>query len=127
MRGRRILVIEDDYLLAQVLIDFLEEAGAEIVGPIGWVEEALAAIDNGEINVDAAVLDVNLHGAKSYPIADALAERSVPFVFATGYGSDALDASYLDHPRCEKPFDQSMLVALLNDILSKKCTAGMRT
>lgn len=127
LRGRRILVVEDDYLLGQVLIDFLEEAGAEIVGPIGWVEEALAAIENGARDIDAAVLDINLHGAKSYPIADALAERSVPFVFATGYGLDAVDASYLHRPRCEKPFDQSVLVALLSDILSKQHAAGMRS
>ena len=111
--GRRILVIEDDYLVAMTLTDLLEDAGASVLGPIGKVDEALAYIEDHAGTFDAAVLDVNLRGVKSYPIADSLAAREVRFVFATGYGSEALEKAYLGFPRCEKPFDARSLVAAL--------------
>ncbi|HEX4194862.1 MAG TPA: response regulator [Stellaceae bacterium] len=117
LRGQQILVVEDDYLVAQVLVDLLEDAGATVIGPIGWVDEALTLITDPAHRLDAAVLDVNLHGSKSYPIADALADRSIGFIFATGYGADALDGAYRDHRRCEKPFNQRTLIAALNDLL----------
>jgi DNA-binding response OmpR family regulator len=113
LQGKRILVIEDEYLVAQVVVDFLEEAGAEVVGPFGRVDDALTFIENHHSSLDAAVLDVNLHGQKSYPIADALAINNIMLVFTTGYGGDALDGRYLDFPRCEKPFNQQELVAAL--------------
>ncbi len=113
LRGRRILVIEDDYLVAQVLADLLEEAGAKVVGPIGWVDEAIAFIADNGATLDGAVLDVNLHGRKSYPIADALEGRGITFIFTTGYGADAVDSAYLRFPRCQKPFDQHALVTAL--------------
>ena len=113
LAGRRILVIEDDYLVGLVLAELLQDAGAEIVGPIGWIEEAIALIESGREKLDAAVLDVNLHGQKSYPIADALIARSVGFVFATGYGASVIDSKYQAYPRCEKPFHQHTLLAAL--------------
>ena len=113
LRGRRILVVEDDFLVAQVVVDILEEAGAVVIGPIGWVEEALAFIAGNDAAFDGAVLDVNLHGATSYPIADALAAINVRFVFTTGYGTGALNAAYGGYPRCQKPFSQSALLAAL--------------
>jgi DNA-binding NtrC family response regulator len=119
LRGCRILVVEDDYLLTLVLTDFLEEAGAEVIGPIGWVEEALAFIEHDVHEFNAAVLDVNLHGSKSYPIADALAARSIKFIFATGYGADALDEGYRHYARCEKPVDQAALIKVFGGLLSK--------
>ncbi|WP_201704128.1 response regulator, partial [Paraburkholderia kirstenboschensis] len=105
LQGRRILVVEDDFLVAQALCHLIEEAGAKVVGPIGWADQALAYIGSHEEDFDGAVLDVDLHGEKSYPIADWLAEHSVHFVFTTGYGADALDPAYTRYPRCEKPFD----------------------
>lgn len=116
LRDRGILVVEDDYLVAQILVDFLEETGATVVGPIGWVEEALALIEADASQIDAAILDINLHGSRSYPVADALTGRSIPFVFATGYASDALDGPYRSHGRCEKPFDQKALTAALEQL-----------
>jgi CheY-like chemotaxis protein len=111
--GRRILVVEDDYLVAQVLVALLEDAGAEVVGPIGWIDEAIAFIEHDSQKLDGAVLDVNLHGKKSYPIADALAVRSVEFVFATGYDAGMIDGKYRHHRRCEKPFNRPALIAAL--------------
>ena len=76
LSGRRPLVIEDDYLVAQILIQMLEDAGAAIIGPIGQIDEALSLIEHDSSGFDSVVLDVNLHGRASYPIADALIERA---------------------------------------------------
>lgn len=113
LAGLRILVVEDDYLVAQVLVDFLEDAGAEVVGPIGWTEEAVAFLTEDGQRLDRAVLDINLHGTKSYPVADALIARSVRFVFTTGYGVGVIDGKYAQYPRCEKPFSQGAVIAAL--------------
>jgi CheY-like chemotaxis protein len=113
LQGRRILVIEDEYLVAQLVVDFLEDAGAEVVGPLGWVDEAVAFIQSHHSSVDGAVLDVNLHGSESYAIADALVAKNLSFVFVTGYGERALEGAYKSFPRCEKPFKQQDLVKAL--------------
>jgi CheY-like chemotaxis protein len=113
LQGRRILVVDDDYLVALVVIDLLEEVGAEVLGPLGQVNEAMAFIEANSEAIDGAVLDVNLNGAKSYPVADILAAHEIGFVFATGYGADALEGGYQKYPRCEKPFNGITLVASL--------------
>ena len=92
LSGRRVLVIEDDMMVVMLLEDMLANLGCEVVGPAARVNQALAMIDAEAI--DAAVLDVNLNGKKSYPIADALVARGVPFVFSTGYDKDTLIDSY---------------------------------
>jgi CheY-like chemotaxis protein len=113
LEGRRILVIEDDYILAETLCAILEDAGARVVGPIGWLEEALAFINANAANFDSAILDVNLHGEKSYPIADALLACGIRCAFSTGYDPEALDRAYRSLPRCQKPFTSRSLVELL--------------
>ena len=85
MRGRSILVVEDDYMIAQDVQSDLESAGAAVVGPVPSVSEALQLIESQTI--DAAVLDVNLGEERSFPVAEALEERAIPFLFATGYNS----------------------------------------
>lgn len=110
----RILIVEDDFLVAQAVCAFLEDAGAVVAGPLGWLDEALEFVEREAASLDGAVLDVNLHGENSYAIADALASRNVRFVFVTGYGAEALDPAYRHYPRCEKPFDaRKLLQALL--------------
>ncbi len=104
VRGRRILVVEDEYVLAQDLRLELEDAGAEVLGPAPSVAEALALLAR-EAPPDAAILDVNLGGELVFPVAEALRERGVPFMFATGYDRSSLPPAYADVPRCEKPFD----------------------
>jgi CheY-like chemotaxis protein len=111
--GYRILVVEDDFLVAEVLTDMLTDAGAEIVGPFGWVNEAVDAVKEANGDLDCAVLDINLHGDKSYPIADELKARAVPIVFVTGYAGETIPDTYRASPRCGKPFDQERLIALL--------------
>jgi CheY-like chemotaxis protein len=113
LEGYRVLVVEDDYFVAKDLVDILESAGAEVFGPIGWLDEAMAFVEKNASRLDAAVLDINLHGIKDYSVADFLISRSVRVAFATGYGSDGVDEKYAGHPRCEKPFNPSALVAAL--------------
>jgi two-component SAPR family response regulator len=103
--GCRALLIEDEMLVAMLIEDALVEAGCKVVGPISRVADALRALDETEI--DFAVLDVNLGGETSYPIADALAARKVPFTFITGYAS--LDSAYARFPCLHKPFSSGAL------------------
>jgi CheY-like chemotaxis protein len=113
LEGRRILVIEDEYLLAEMLCELLGDLGATPVGPIGYQSDALAFVGNAANDFDAVILDINLHGQMSYGIADALVKRRVHFVFATGYGTHAVAEAYQGFPRCEKPFSAKALVAAL--------------
>ena len=99
-----------------MLEDMLAELDCAVVGPASSVNQALAMIDAEAI--DAAVLDVNLNGQMSYPIADALAARGVPFVFSTGYDKDTLLDGYRPFPVLQKPFHRSEL----SDTLAKLLT-----
>ncbi|HEX4765223.1 MAG TPA: response regulator [Lichenihabitans sp.] len=114
LEGRRILVVEDEFMIAETLSDILEEAGATVVGPIGWADKALAFLQSADSALDGAVLDINLHGQDSYPIADALLDHEVRFVFVTGYDGRALEPAYRDHPRCEKPLQPQAIIAALS-------------
>ena len=103
LRGRRVLVVEDEYLIAQDLCEELRSCGAEVMGPATSVAHALALLI-AEPPPDMAVLDIGLPDAKVYPVADALRARGIPFVFATGYGADGLAAEYRTAPLLQKPF-----------------------
>jgi CheY-like chemotaxis protein len=113
LRGRRFLVVEDDYAIAKDIARWLEDAGAEVVGPAGTVEDALELVESEAFPLDGAALDINLHGETVYPVADALAARGVPFVFATGYDADVIPEAYAGVPRCEKPVDRAQLARAL--------------
>jgi CheY-like chemotaxis protein len=111
-RGRRILVVEDEYLIAVDLSEALEELGAEVVGPVANVTAALAEIEKVDA-LDGATLDVTLGQEKSFEVAAALRTRGVPFVFLTGYSDRGVPDQYRDVPTCEKPFDvQTLLKAI---------------
>ena len=100
---KRILVVEDEPLIAMMLEDFLEVLDKDVAGVADSVASAMTLIEGG--GIDAAILDVNLRGGeKSAPIADALAARDIPFVFATGGSSDSEVGSHADRPRLMKPF-----------------------
>ena len=113
LAGRRILVVEDEFLVAEYLGEILRSAGAEVLGPVGRVSEALEFLRDEAGPLDAVVLDVNLHGQSSFPIADELIRRGVRFVFTTGYDGGAIEAAYRAYPRCEKPFREDALLAAL--------------
>lgn len=112
----RILVVEDEYFLADDLHEALSEAGAHVLGPIPSVEDAAAYIA-GEPSIDAAILDVNLHGEMVFPVADALRKRGIPFAFVTGYDQAAMPDRFADAPRLEKPFKGSKVAAMLRPLI----------
>jgi DNA-binding NtrC family response regulator len=116
LEGRNVLVVEDDFIVAMDICIRLEETGARILGPVASVNNAMTIIDAGE-RIDAAVLDVNLKGENSFPVAAALAERKVPFVFTTGYDQSALPESYRKAPRCEKPINMSHMLTTIGNAL----------
>jgi CheY-like chemotaxis protein len=101
-RRLRILVIEDEMLVAMNIEDMLLELGHEVAGLASRLGPALALAR--ESRFDAAVLDVNLAGEPSFPIADLLIERGVPFLFATGYGRQGIEERYRGYPMLQKPF-----------------------
>jgi CheY-like chemotaxis protein len=86
LSNRRILVVEDEFLIAAMLCDMLQDHSAVVVGPAASVPEALQLIQ--EHPIDAAVLDMNLNGHWSDPVAEELQRRMIPFVFTTGYGAN---------------------------------------
>jgi CheY-like chemotaxis protein len=103
LRDRRILVVEDEYLIAMSLQDALENAGSIVVGPVPSVEKAIKTIEL-DPHIDAAVLDVNLGGVLAYPVADMLIARKIPFVFTSGYEDNVLRNRYAQVKNCPKPY-----------------------
>lgn len=101
-RRRRVLVVEDEMLVAMLVEDLLGELGFEVAAICTHLDEALR-LAASEM-VDFVVLDVNLDGKRSFPVADILRARGIPFVFATGYGAKALEAEYANVPTLAKPF-----------------------
>ncbi len=102
LEGRNVLVVEDEYFIADDMRRVFEENGATVIGPVGSVEDALAILSEAP-PIDGAVLDINLRQTMVFPIADLLRQRGVPFVFATGYESIVIPERLRDAVHCEKP------------------------
>ena len=119
---RRILVVEDEYLVADDLCHALGVAGATVVGPAASVAQALALIR--EEAIDGALLDVNLNGEKGYPVADMLAGRCVPFVFATGYGAGTLPERFAGVTVCCKPIVVATCLSAVADEITRSRQGG---
>lgn len=116
LRDARVLVVEDEYMVAALLEDRLQALGCDVVGPAHEIEEALEMLASERL--DAAVLDVNISGQMVFPVADALAARDIPFVFATAYGARGLmsrhaDRAVLDKPYHERALEHALRAALL--------------
>jgi two-component sensor histidine kinase/DNA-binding response OmpR family regulator len=107
LAGNRVLLVEDEALVAMVMRDMLTELGFHVVGPFGRSADAAAAARDED--VDAAVLDINLDGEAAYPVADLLAARGIPFVFVTGYGAESIDGRFAHVPVLQKPIERQML------------------
>lgn len=114
--GRRILVLEDDFYLADDLAQALQRAGAHIVGPCARVADARALLDDAPI--DAAVLDVNVVDGRSFDLARAITARGIPAMFVTGYDSEAIPADLVDVPRLQKPVSPPRVVAAVADLVA---------
>lgn len=107
LSGVRVLVVEDEMMVSMLLEDMLSHIGCTPVGPATRMERALKLVEHA--GFDVAILDVNLNGRESYPIADALAARAIPFVFASGYNAGRLRERYRNIPSLQKPFRQQEL------------------
>lgn len=118
--GLRILVVEDNFLVAEVVRDMLEASGCVVVGPVGRLEDGIR-LASQEV-LDGAVLDVNLNGDRCYPIAGALRERGVPFLFLTGYDDNpGLVPDELRPVRhLSKPILEHHLIEALSEITLSK-------
>lgn len=108
LSGRRILVVEDESLVAMLLETILSDMGCAVVGPVSNIGDGLQAVA-GETALDAALLDVNVAGQEVFPIAEALKARGVPFVFSTGYGESGLPEHWRGHPTVQKPFTDTAI------------------
>ena len=112
LRGRRILVVEDSYLVAQELTEALEREGAEVVGPVATVDDARRLVLE-TTKLDGAVLDVTLRGEMVWPVADILSRRNVRLIFATGYAAGPIRDRYDRCQVAEKPTPARAVVRLL--------------
>jgi DNA-binding response OmpR family regulator len=106
-RNGRFLVVEDEFMIAMLIEDYLSELGHEMAWQTDNIPEALQIIDDNE-GIDGAILDMNLRGESARPIAEALRAKRVPFCFMTGYGA-GVATSHPDAPVISKPFDMSSL------------------
>ncbi len=106
-KTRRVLIVEDDALIAMHLEELLTALGHEVVAQAARIDMALELACKADI--DFAVLDINIAGMKSFPVADILHQRGVPFAFATGYGAEGLMDGYRDFPALQKPYGQEDL------------------
>ena len=111
LNGKRVIVVEDDYLLASDLCSEFRALGATVLGPAPTPFYALQLIGNNERRrLDGAVLDVSLHGTSVYDVADVLHRRGIPFVFATGRDTASIPKRFEEAPVLTKPYDRSAVV-----------------
>jgi two-component sensor histidine kinase/two-component SAPR family response regulator len=110
LNGNRLLLVEDEALVASMMTEALNEIGFEIIGPFGKMDYRLGAAVSGKI--DAAILDVNIGGELVYPIAEILAARAIPFAFVTGYAEDNIDKKFANVPVMQKPVERKALQAI---------------
>ncbi len=108
LAGRRVLVVEDDYFIADEICAALREHGAVVLGPAPDIEHGMDFVTNHHI--DCAVLDINLHGALAFNIASELRQRCTPAIFATGYDGSVLPSEFSGSVRLEKPIDLKALL-----------------
>jgi CheY-like chemotaxis protein len=116
LSGSRILAVEDEYLIAEELRYELVQAGAVVLGPVARVTDALNLIAR-EARIDGAILDINLRGDMVFPVADELALRGVPFVFASGYDLSVIPKRFEHVVTCGKPTRMSAVVRALGRLI----------
>jgi CheY-like chemotaxis protein len=111
MAGRRVLVVDDESMIAMVVCAMLEDLGCEVVGPAMDFDAAMALAQTAEF--DWAILDLNLNGRTTLPVADILRRRQIPFAFASGHAAGHLGDQFADVAWLEKPFVQEEIAAIL--------------
>lgn len=115
LSGLKVLIVEDESLVSMLIEDALADLGCRVVGVASGVDEALDKA--ATLPLDAAILDVNLHGKQTVAVAEILKKRGVPFLFATGYGVSGLPGDFQDTPFLQKPFHEADLERVLRQTL----------
>lgn len=117
LHGRRILIVEDEGLILLTIQEIVQDLGCEVAGATISAAKAVDLVSRTAL--DAALLDVNLgSGETSFPVAEALAARGIPFAFITGYSTDTMPPAYRSRPVLSKPVDERRLAAALRRLLA---------
>ena len=116
LSGKRVLIVEDESLIAMLLEMALMDEGCDVVGPAARVADAIRLAEDGHL--DGALLDVNLGGESVFPVAEVLATRAVPFLLLSGYGDEAVPEGR-NWPLRSKPFDVNEVLAVLSGLISR--------
>lgn len=123
LKNRKILVVEDEYLIADDLAGLLKEAGAEVIGPAASLPQAIRLAGDTD-TIDAAALDINLRGVEVFPLADELVGRGVPMLFLTGYGTNHIPERFANICRCEKPMEIGNVVQQLSKMVKPEAASA---
>jgi CheY-like chemotaxis protein len=123
LTGLRLLIVEDEAMVAMMVEDMLADLGCVVVDVAGTLSRGLALVADPELALDGAILDVNLGGDKVYPVADVLAARGIPFIFATGYGISGIAESFSHVPALAKPYESRALERMLTMALGRSAEA----
>lgn len=115
LSGKRVLLVEDEAILAMALEDILGHLGCVVVGPALTVADGHRLASDAQL--DAGVLDINMGNGPNFTIAEILRTRSVPFCFSTGYGLAGVPSQYADVPVLQKPYSDDRLAAMLRTML----------
>jgi CheY-like chemotaxis protein len=115
--GLKVFVVEDEAMIAMMLEDILLDMGCTVLGPSFGIDQAIALIESGD-HPDVAILDVNVAGQTVYPVAELLAARGVPLIFATGYGSVGLAEAWRSRITVQKPYAQDDIERALRAALA---------
>jgi CheY-like chemotaxis protein len=118
MSSLQILVVEDESMVAMMIEDMLEDLGHKVIATSGRMPDASKLV--ADASADLAILDVNLNGEETYPLADSLAARAIPFIFATGYGSSGIKAEWSGVPVLQKPFQSRELAEAINRAVQRR-------
>jgi DNA-binding response OmpR family regulator len=111
----RVLVVEDEMMIAMLVEDMLRDLGHEPIGPATRLDTGIKLATSETL--DLAILDVNLGGVRSFPIAELLVNRGIPVIFATGYGAAGLDQQFANHPVIAKPFSMEALAKTMKAVV----------
>jgi DNA-binding response OmpR family regulator len=116
LAGKRILIVEDEPMIARNLTLEMTAAGAQVIGPVATMTAALDVIASTDL--DGVMLNIKLTGERAYPVADALVARNIPFVFVTGYGAEDIPPRYANIIRIEKPATPAVVCRTLETLLA---------
>jgi len=119
--GRRVLIVEDEAMIAGLIESILSAAGWSVVGPVATLERALETIERGRF--DAALLDVRVNGRDAFAVADVLMKRNVPFIFVSGFARKQMPPRYRDCAYVAKPFTPDAILALLEDVVARRSSS----